>query len=475
MNHPSLRFRLGMGMGLMLVVTVSAFTISAIWEFRETMFDLLDHALQAQVAAVEATMTTTETPDSALPEIQSLWGKTAGEKSPVYRVWLEDEQNNFAISSHESWPLDWSAETAVPPAPGGQRFFNVLRGQERAYRLIWSRSEILGADADLTAILNVVVANYCGEINGEIFDFVKVALFIGGTVLLCSILFVIGILGWGLKPVTVMTRRMNDITGKNLSQPAPFAAQTPAELEPFVRSWDEMIERLALALKQQRRFTGDASHELRTPLAVAKSTLQAARSRSRTAEEYEKAIDQSLDDLARLEDLTEQLLTLTRLDDICELGDQEEINLKELVADVCREHFLLGEAHEARLKWQVDDAVIKGDPEQIKRLLGNLIENAIKHGPAGGEIRVSMQTGKEQVAILVHDEGGGIAEEETQLIFERFYRVKKARDRASGGAGLGLAIAREIARRHGGDISVTSSPQSGTEFTVTLPLFKAKS
>jgi len=457
-------------MGVMLVMTVMVVTIFAILEFRETMFDILDQSLQSQVAAVEATMLTTETPITAVSEIRSLFGDREGKKNPVYRVWLEGKRDSFDISSHEQWPLDWSAEETEPPASGDQKFINVIRDGERPYRLIWSRSEISGDDADTTADFNIVVANYSGEINGEIFEFVKVALYIGGIVLLSSMLFALGLLGWGLKPVKEMTQRMNDITGKNLDQLSPVNAKSPAELEPFVRSWDEMIERLALALKQQRRFTGDASHELRTPLAVAKSTLQAARSRSRTAAEYEKAIDQSLEDLGRLEDLTEQLLTLTRLDDIQEAGNQEEIPLQELVADVCRQYFLLAEAHAVELKWRVEEAVIKGDPEQIKRLLGNLIENAIKHGPEGGKVEVSMQAGKEAVKILVHDEGGGIAEEETRLIFDRFYRVKQARDRASGGAGLGLAIAREIARRHGGEITVTSGPSSGTEFIVTLPL-----
>ena len=472
MRGESLKLRLGLGMGVMLVFTVVALTISASLEFRETMFDLVDQSLLAQVAAVETTMMTTETSETAAPEIQLLFGEGAGKKNPVYRVWLEGAQDNFEISSHDNWPLDWSAGMFKAPATGSRKFFNVLREEERAYRLVWSRAEIAGDGDDSTTILNIVVANYYGEIDGEIFDFVKVSLYIGGIVLVCSIIFVVVILAWGLKPVTEMTRRMNDITGNNLSRPAPYTAKSPVELEPFVRSWDEMIERLALALKQQRRFIGDASHELRTPLAVAKSTLQAARSRSRSAEEYERAIDQTLEDLARLEDLTEQLLTLARLEDICELGDPAEIDLRELVADVCREHFLLAEAHEANLKWQVDDAVIKGDPEQVKRLLGNLIENAIKHGPEGGKVQVSMQAGKEAVKILVHDEGGGIPAEEMPLIFDRFYRVKQARDRASGGAGLGLAIAREIARRHHGEITVTSNRPSGTEFIVTLPLYK---
>jgi signal transduction histidine kinase len=298
---------------------------------------------------------------------------------------------------------------------------------------------------------------------------VKLSFLVGGFVLLSSIIFTLLMLYWGFKPVKQITDQMNRITGKNFSDLSLYMPASLPELEPFVRSWNQMIERLVLAMKQQQRFTADAAHELRTPLAIAKSTLQAARSSQRTGEKYETAIDKSLEDLARLEHLSEQLLTLAHLDDISGPSDWQEINLRELIIEVCEKYLPLAAQHAANLQWQLCEASIRGDTEQIMRMLGNLIDNAIKHGPAGGEILVSLQTAGEFIKISVHDQGGQIAPEEWQLIFDRFHRIHKSRDRSAGGSGLGLAIAQEIARRHKGEITLHSSPESGTNFVVMLP------
>lgn len=264
-----------------------------------------------------------------------------------------------------------------------------------------------------------------------------------------------------MKPVARITTKMNDITGKNLNQLSSYITGSPAELRPFVRAWDQMIERLALAMEQQRRFTADASHELRTPLAIVKSTLQTARSRKRPSDTYESAIDQSLQDLERLEHLIEQLLVLAHLDDIESQSDWETIDLVRLVRDVCEQYLPFVERHRGSLKWQVCRAEVNGSDEQIRRLLANLIDNAIRYGPKGSEVSVSMHSLNGLVNVSVCDKGGNIPPQEQKHIFDRFYRIRKARGKASTGSGLGLALAQEIAQKHGGSITVQSNPKRG--------------
>ena len=471
MRRCSLKLRLGLGMAAMLAVTVVMLSLSAYLEFQESLFDLLDRSLGSQAKAIEATISSAKTSSDLNEEIQSLLGQVSGSKGPVYRIWIEGQAKDFDLSSHEVWPLNWSWLAEKAPPPGQSKFFNVLNIQrnDRSYRLLWERVIFPGQGLSAERILNIVIANYCGDINNAIDSFVKLSFLVGGFVLLSSIIFTLLMLYWGFKPVKQITDQMNRITGKNLSDLSLYMPASLPELEPFVRSWNQMIERLVLAMKQQQRFTADAAHELRTPLAIAKSTLQAARSSQRTGEKYETAIDKSLEDLARLEHLSEQLLTLAHLDDISGPSDWQDINLRELIIEVCEKYLPLAAQHAANLQWQLCEASIRGDTEQIMRMLGNLIDNAIKHGPAGGEILVSLQTVGEFIKISVHDQGGQIAPEEWQLIFDRFHRIHKSRDRSAGGSGLGLAIAQEIARRHKGEITLHSSPESGTNFVVMLP------
>lgn len=470
MWRPSLKLRLGLGIAAMLAVAVVMLDLSAYLKFQDSLFNLLDRSLDSQAKVIESIISSPKTSHDLHQEIQSLLGQTSGSKGPVYRIWLEDQAKDLDLRSHEVWPLNWSWQVEQAPAPGQKKFFNVLNVQriDRAYRLLWVRM-ISPAQGSLTKrILNIVIASYSGDINNAIDGFVKLSFLVGGIVLLSSIIFSLLMLYWGFKPIKQITNQMNRITGKNLRDLSLHMPASLPELEPFVRSWDQMIERLTLAMKQQQRFTADAAHELRTPLAIAKSTLQAARSSQRTGAEYETAIDKSLEDLARLEHLSEQLLALAHLDDISGISDRQELNLKELSTEVCEQHLPLAAKYQAHLRWQLCEASIRGDAEQIERMLGNLIDNAIKHGPAGGEILVSSQKVGEFIKISVHDQGGQIPPEDRQLIFDRFFRIRKSRARSTGGSGLGLAIALEIARRHKGEITLHSSPESGTDFVVTL-------
>jgi len=469
MRPLSLKWRLGISVAMLVVVIIAVLSVAAYVQFRETLRKGVDSALLSQAEALAVSMAADDSLLEARREIQAFFGQPINSQSPVYRVWFEGEEEDYVAScSLEDWPLDWNPQSVEAPATGEHRFFEARRGED-PYRLLWIRHPESGASSPEEHPLNTIIAVYDGHVDSQIGDFLRVLVTLGGAIILLSIVATLLILKWGMKPVAGITTKMNDITGKDLNQLSAFVTDSPTELKPFVRAWGQMIERLALAMRQQRRFTADASHELRTPLAIVKSTLQATRSRKRTSESYESAIDQSLEDLGRLEHLTEQLLALAHLDDIEAQSDWDVVDLKEVVAAVCEQYMAVAEQAGGRLKWEVCSARINGSSEQLMRLVANLVDNAIKHGPEPGEVCVSMHSQDSLVNILVHDDGGNIPREEQEHIFSRFYRVRKGLRRTTTGSGLGLSLAQEIAQRHNGCLTVRSNPKSGTDFVVTLP------
>lgn len=454
----------------MVVAIIAVLSTAAYIEFREILEKNVDSALLSQAEAVTASLASDDSLLEARKEIQAFLGPINDSKGPVYRVWFEGEQENYIdSSSQEDWPLDWIPQSAETPVVGEHRLFNTRRG-ETPYRLMWTRHPDPRTGLATKEPLNIVIATYNGYISDQIGDFLRVLLILGIVIILFSMGATLWILRWGMKPVAAITAIMDDITDKNLSEPLSHTTVPPTELRPFVKAWDQMIERLALAMQQQRRFTADASHELRTPLAIVKSTLQAARSRKRSADAYESAIDQSLEDLERLEHLSEQLLVLAHLDDIKSQSERETVRLGDLVRGVCQQYLPFARQQGGSLKWQVCPAKVNGSYEQLRRLFGNLVDNAVKYGPRGGEVSVSMRCFNGLVNVLVHDQGGHIPKREQKHIFDRFYRVRKTHSRASTGSGLGLALAQEIAQRHLGSITVQSNAKSGTDFVVSLPL-----
>jgi len=165
------------------------------------------------------------------------------------------------------------------------------------------------------------------------------------------------------------------------------------------------------------------------------------------------------------------LLALAHLDDISDQANWGLVPVEKLVADVCEQFISRVEFTGGMLEWHLCPAVVKGNPDQLRRLLGNLLDNAIKYGPHSGKMSVSMQCHDNEVDLVVHDDGGTIPPQEIGRIFDRFYRIRNSRTSLETGSGLGLAIAHAIVCNHYGHIKAKSDPEYGTDFIVTLPQF----
>jgi heavy metal sensor kinase len=274
-----------------------------------------------------------------------------------------------------------------------------------------------------------------------------------------------------LLPIDRITRTAQSINASDLSRRIDHAGP-PDELGRLAATFDEMLDRLQSAFDRERRFTADAAHELRTPLTALKGRIGVTLSQPRQAAEYGESLQEMEHQVDRLIRLSSDLLFIARLDQGPVKRRQDPIALDDLLAAVVEQLRPLAEAKTISLpEPDARGLTVPGDMDLMIRLFLNLLDNAIKFTPPGGRVSVETWRSGLQVTIVVRDTGPGIPAEHRAHLFERFYRVGGDRSRSDGqaGAGLGLAIAHEIARAHGGSLTVESTLGEGTTFFVNLP------
>ncbi|MBW3632739.1 MAG: HAMP domain-containing histidine kinase, partial [Chloroflexi bacterium] len=290
--------------------------------------------------------------------------------------------------------------------------------------------------------------------------------------------------GRALRPVDRVTAAAaaiaaGDGTATSLNSRLPVPP-TDDELSRLSSTFNAMLDRLQASFRAQERFVGDASHELRTPLTAIRGNVDVLTRQARHGAAGLEHMDltPALDDIRRESDrmrrLLDDLLLLARADASngpvdTALFRRDRVLLNEIAADAVRSAEVLASGHTLELE-APRSVEIPGDADRLHQLVMILLDNAIRHTPPPGRIRVAVAaTPGGQARIAVRDEGEGIAPEHLPHLFQRFYRADGARGRSSGGTGLGLAIAHAICRAHGGEITVMSAPGKGTTFLVTLP------
>jgi len=275
-----------------------------------------------------------------------------------------------------------------------------------------------------------------------------------------------------LRPVARIAKDADEI-GQNIGGRRLPHPGTDDELGGLVTTLNGMLDRLERSMETQRRFTADAAHELRSPLSRLRAELEIALRRTRSPEEYQAVLRSALDEAVRMTELSAALLTLARLDadgHAVAQSDGTGVPSDALAVAVARAQAAAG-AREIRIAvGPVPSASVAVPPRLLELLLGNLIDNAVKFSPAGGEVRVSGRVDGRHASLSVSDRGPGIPPEQVGRLFERFSRIDPARSPDVPGVGLGLSICRAITDRCGGAIGVAENPGGGSVFTVTLPL-----
>lgn len=251
----------------------------------------------------------------------------------------------------------------------------------------------------------------------------------------------------------------------------PPAENVPLEVEEIRDVMNSLKNKMDEAVLSQRRFLADASHEMRSPITIMRGNIEIALRRERDIAEYKRVLASSLEEINRLEYLLKDLMFLARTDSNQLIVNFSPVMLDELLQSVCESLMPLSAKKEVAITLNVVDGgghVIEGDGDRLRQLFTNLVENALRYTPAGGKVDVELGTVVGINRVAVKDTGIGIPQAEIPKIFERFYRVDKARARESGGTGLGLCICKWIVDAHKGDISIESKEGVGTKVTVML-------
>jgi len=439
----SVRARLALWHAAVLAVIVCAFSIAIFLVVRAQLFAGLDARLDRDLAAVERT-----------------WREEPGEISEAetragIRLFEVHEDGRVAYQTQE-----WARRGLDGTAPAGNgrsssrdahgQPVRILSAGDASGRIAVAddESEIRRALRSLALVLGLAVP-------------VAVAFSVAGGSFLAR---------RALRPIGTMAERARRITAESLDERLPVEDRRD-EFGRLATVFNETLARLQGSFERLRQFTADASHELRTPLTAMRSVGEVALHDSLDAPAYRDAIGSMLEEVQRLTALVENLLLLTRADSGALRPASAVVDVGAVATRAADALRVLAEEKEQTLTIATHGVVeARCDPALLRQGIVNLVDNAIKYTPARGEIRVDIKplsTGG--AAIEVKDTGPGIARAHQERIFERFYRVERARSKSAGGMGLGLSIARWAVEADGGRIELESEEGRGSLFRVVLP------
>ena len=273
------------------------------------------------------------------------------------------------------------------------------------------------------------------------------------------------IVGYALRPLGELTSQIEDIQAKNLKEPI-LSKSNSTEIERLTLAFNRLLLRLEETFATQRHFSANAAHELRTPLAVMSTKFEVFEKNKNPDEaDYKEAIGMARSQTDRLSHVIDILLEMTELQSA---PKSDSISLSEITEEVICDLVAVAEKKSISLVQDDGEARLTGSDTLVYRAIYNLIENAIKYNKEGGKVSVAITEDENFAKVIITDTGSGIAKEDWDKIFEPFFRVDKSRSRSMGGAGLGLALVKEIAVRHGGDVKVIESSNKGSSIELSL-------
>ena len=442
---------------------------SGIFYTRQRLLSTLDAGMQARAMSVAALVRYSEDASGNVYFDDSLIPPSLDPAHPdLFAVWAE---RSGLLTRSANWP----AGLEMPPSGPNHWRFKFAHVHYRGLRV--SRVPVLDREEGKSFQPQSLTIVYAAPLN-QLDDQVKQA---GISIALSSLLLLAAtvlLALWGIRrgllPLQELAGQAGLVSAHNWELHLPEDARQIKELRPLTQSMTTMLARLQHSFDQQRDFLGNAAHELKTPVAVLKSTLQSLLQRPRASEEYRAGLEHSLEDLERLEQLLQWMLRLARAEQWAHGALRRDLQVIDVTA-TCEEAIervrYLAESRNAKVRLSKNGPVpFRADPEDLQLVWINLLENAVRYGPEGGLIDVTISGDKSKPAqIVFEDRGAGIATADLPHVFERFYRGDPSRTRVTGGFGLGLAIAKALVEAYGGTITAASTPGKGTRMTVELP------
>jgi len=276
--------------------------------------------------------------------------------------------------------------------------------------------------------------------------------------------------GRALRPVDIITKSAQKISAENLSQRLEIVNPND-EIGKLAETFNRTLGRLENAFIRTKRFSADVSHELRTPLTILRGETELGLRWSGDPDEFKKILGSNLEEINRMSEIIGYLLDLSRAEEDSLSLHLQQLELKELLQDLVQQIWLLAEEKGIKLFFTASDPVyVSADSNRLRQIFLNLLDNAFKFTPVGGEIRLILEHEPPWAKVSVIDSGPGIPEYDLPYIFDRFYRVDKARNRKDGGSGLGLSLVKSLSEAHGGRVELRSTLGVGSVFTVYLPI-----
>lgn len=427
---------------------------------RHQLYDLVDDSLESQVEDLKNFLDA-QKKDASIDKLREEVGETYSVEHSGDFLELRAENGDLI---YRSAFLQTHSLALTSPALGHEPIFKNQRFEHRPFRFLL---QALSAGGHVYAVEIGATTDDVRE-TLEVFRFY---LFLFAPLLL---LVAAGGGYWlsrrALLPVDALVRTARAISGSNLDSRLQKLS-TGDELQRLSDTLNEMLGRIETAFLRITEFTADASHELRTPVSLIRTEAELALRRSRGEEEYKESLRHILLEAERTTVLIEQLLALARADAGREALHMEPVDLRQTLHSVVDGWKQVATMRDLKFSASIEDQdlFVNGDESALRRLVDILLDNAFKYTPSPGSVQLRLEQTAEGAVITVQDSGPGIDEQDQHKIFQRFYRVDKARSREQGGVGLGLSIAQWIATQHHGTIAVQSHPGSGSVFQVVLP------
>ncbi len=458
MKHLSIRWRMTLWYSIALGVILCSFCLVLLLLMRQQILVRTDAGLREEVKEIGLEIGLA--PSAAAFETQA---EARFSQHDFYEFLVVDRNGGIVFAS--SQPPEAGTDTpSIATTPGAIEIGTIEFGDSGPYRVA-----VAGIESAFGK-LQVRVMRSLKPIYADLntLKFAMAGLLpLGVALALASGYF---LAGRALRPVQDVVEVANSITITSLDR--RIAVGNPHdEIGQLAAALNSLIDRLERAVTEIRRFTADASHEIRTPIASLRSEAESALRAPRTAAEYVQTLEVVVEETTRLGRLTDQLLNLSRHDAGITQSALESVQLNALLGDVAEQLQPFAHDRGVTLTCQsVATCEVIGDDIRLSQVFFNCLENAIKYTPPGGEVAIRLQTTAQSAIVEIQDNGIGIPESDVPHIFERFYRVDPSRQTDSGGAGLGLSIAKAAVLAHDGTIDLRSQLESGTTVTIRIPL-----
>jgi heavy metal sensor kinase len=469
----SLRLKLTLWYGLVVGIIILVSGILLYGSMRKSLLNDVDTSLFDTVHEVEHSIT--NSPESEWSQIAQKAGEKFQLSPPFVQVMKVTSETsfNFRLAARSKTLIESGIKLPVKVSKmqflfKTKKTYLILESEELSkYALRILYYPVLRDNAPAYIILSATSMH--GTFNT--LQRLIITLLVSGPL----ILFLISIGGYfmikrAMRPVKAAVHTARKISAEDLSHRIRVK-DSSGEIGELIETFNGLIARLEGYVNHIKRFTSDVSHELRTPLTVIRGEIEVTLMKARNKTEYEKVMRSVLEEAMRLEHIIDNLLFISRMEAQSKTIPMQEISMDKLLLHAFErwEPTAKRNGLQVTLK-KLDTFTIAGNETLLNRLILNLLENAVKFTPESGEVEIALVKRERTCVLTVKDTGFGIPAESLPHIFERFYRVDKARSRKDGGSGLGLAIVKHVAEIHGASVDVQSQIDKGTLFTVTLPL-----